>query len=110
MDRIIARMEVVVFFAAICIFAVAMPQTYAEEEDEPAVREARRVRGAKGLTLLCLYEKHNTHLFHVKNYYRDMDGYVCVSCTFGKCCYHGSHLISTKSYRSRIGSFASFDI
>ena len=87
-----------------------MPQAYAKEEDEPAVREAR---GAKGLTLLSLCEKHNTHLLHLKNNYRDMDGYVCdkvfVSCTFGKCCYHDSHLMSTKSYRSRIGCFASFD-
>ncbi|KAI0236799.1 hypothetical protein LSAT2_012650, partial [Lamellibrachia satsuma] len=40
-------MEVVVFFAVICIFAVAMPQAYAEEEEELSVREARRIRGAK---------------------------------------------------------------
>ena len=47
--QVIIRMKVAVFFAAICIFALVMPQAYAEEEDEPAVREAR---GAKGVTLL----------------------------------------------------------
>ena len=34
-------MKVVVFFAAVCIFALVMPQTYAEEEEEAAVREVR---------------------------------------------------------------------
>ncbi|KAI0208537.1 hypothetical protein LSAT2_006779 [Lamellibrachia satsuma] len=43
-------MKVAVFLAAICIFALVMPQAYAEEEDEPAVREAR---GAKGGIALC---------------------------------------------------------
>ena len=38
-------MKFVVFFAAICIFALVTPQTYAEEEDEPAVREARNAKG-----------------------------------------------------------------
>ena len=49
--RKIIRMKVAVFFAAICIFALAMPQAYAEEGDEPAVREAR---GAKGVCSLIL--------------------------------------------------------
>ena len=38
----IIKMKVVVFFAAICIFALVMPQAYAEKkEDEAAVREVR---------------------------------------------------------------------
>ena len=37
-------MKVVVFFAAIFIFALVMPQVCAEDGDEPTVREARRVR------------------------------------------------------------------
>ena len=43
-------MKVVVFVAAICVFALVMPWTYAEAEDvdEPVVREARSARG------LCL--------------------------------------------------------
>ena len=43
-------MKVVVFVAAICVFALATPRTYAEAEDvdEPVVREARSARG------LCL--------------------------------------------------------
>ena len=43
----VIRMKVAVFFAAICIFALVMPQAYAEE-DESAVRETR---GAKGVCL-----------------------------------------------------------
>jgi len=39
--RFTIRMKVVVFFAAVCIFALVMPQTYAEEEEEAAVREVR---------------------------------------------------------------------
>ena len=37
-------MKVVVFFAAICIVALVMPQAYAEE-DESAVRETRAAKG-----------------------------------------------------------------
>ena len=44
----LVKMKVAVFFAAICIFALVMPQAYAEE-DESAVREAR---AAKGVSLL----------------------------------------------------------
>ena len=40
-------MKVAIFFAAICIFALIMPQAYADE-DESAVRETR---GAKGVCL-----------------------------------------------------------
>ena len=38
-------MKVAVFFAAICIFALVMPQAYAEEEEETAVREVRSGKG-----------------------------------------------------------------
>ena len=38
-------MKVVVFFAAVCIFALVMPQAYAEEEEEAAGREVRRGKG-----------------------------------------------------------------
>ncbi len=38
-------MKVAVFFAAICIFALVMPQAYAEEEEETAVREVRAGKG-----------------------------------------------------------------
>ncbi len=41
----IIRMKVAVFFAAICIFALVMPQAYAEEEEETAVREVRAGKG-----------------------------------------------------------------
>ena len=41
-------MKVAVFFAAVFIFALVMPQAYAEEEEEAALRE---VRGSKGTTL-----------------------------------------------------------
>ena len=56
-------MKVVVFFAAICIFALAMPQTYAEE-DEPAVREARN---AKGVCLSYEY-KYDNVIFTIADY------------------------------------------
>ncbi|KAI0236803.1 hypothetical protein LSAT2_012654 [Lamellibrachia satsuma] len=38
---VIIRMKVYIFFVAVCIFALVMTETYAEEEDEPAVRETR---------------------------------------------------------------------
>ena len=38
-------MKLIVFFAAVCIFALVMPQAYAEEEDEAAVREVRMAKG-----------------------------------------------------------------
>ncbi|KAI0208543.1 hypothetical protein LSAT2_006785 [Lamellibrachia satsuma] len=41
---VIIRMKVAVFFAAVCVFSVVMLQAFAEEEDEPAIRD---VRGAK---------------------------------------------------------------
>ena len=46
-------MKVVVFFAAVCIFALVMPRAYAEEEEEVEEGEGavREVRGAKGTTL-----------------------------------------------------------
>ena len=47
-------MKVAIFFAALCIFALVMPQAHAEE-DESAVREAR---GAKGV---CLNHEHHSN-------------------------------------------------
>ena len=38
-------MKVVVFFAAICIFALVMPRANAEEDEETAVREVRSGKG-----------------------------------------------------------------
>ncbi|KAI0224198.1 hypothetical protein LSAT2_024781 [Lamellibrachia satsuma] len=52
-DHIIARMKVAVFFAAICIIALAKPQAYSKEEDEPAVREARGAKGAVMCAAKC---------------------------------------------------------
>ena len=43
--KFIVTMKVAVLFTAICIFALVMPQAYAEEGDEPAVREARAGKG-----------------------------------------------------------------
>ena len=54
-------MKVIVFFAAICIFAVVMYQTNAEAKniDEPEVRETRRV---KGMRLLIRCDYYNTRI------------------------------------------------
>ncbi|KAI0208542.1 hypothetical protein LSAT2_006784 [Lamellibrachia satsuma] len=49
------RMKVAVFFAAICIFALVVPQAYAEEEDEPAVREARGAKAPVMCAAKCQY-------------------------------------------------------
>lgn len=47
------RMKLVVFFVAVYIFALVMPQVYAEEKEKEEEEEAaiRVARGAKGVQL-----------------------------------------------------------
>ena len=66
-------MKVAVFFAAICIFALVMPQAYAEEEDETAVREAR---GAKGVCDYMLMHWKDAYGFALK--YKDILNKICL--------------------------------
>ncbi|KAI0237058.1 hypothetical protein LSAT2_012432 [Lamellibrachia satsuma] len=51
-------MKVIVFFAAICIFALVMPQVSAKhvEADAPAVREARSAKAPVMCAAKCQYD------------------------------------------------------
>ena len=46
--RVLIKMKVVVFFAAVCIFALVMPQAYAEEEEEEEEEKETAVREVRG--------------------------------------------------------------
>ncbi|KAI0208540.1 hypothetical protein LSAT2_006782 [Lamellibrachia satsuma] len=81
--QVIIRMKVAVFFAAICIFALVVPQGYAEEEDEPAVREARGAKAPVMCAAKCQYNSCKK---------------ICMHCAICYC----SNGINGKIFRRRI--------
>ncbi|KAI0213598.1 hypothetical protein LSAT2_001340 [Lamellibrachia satsuma] len=76
--RKIIRMKVAVFFAAICIFALVMPQAYAEEGDEPAVREARAAKAPVMCAAKCQYDSCKKICMHCAICY-------CSNGVYGQC-------------------------
>ncbi|KAI0208539.1 hypothetical protein LSAT2_006781 [Lamellibrachia satsuma] len=71
-------MKIVNFFAAICMFALVMPQTYAEEEDEPAVREARDGKIPVVCVAKCQYDSCKKICLHCAICY-------CSNRVYGQC-------------------------
>ncbi|KAI0213599.1 hypothetical protein LSAT2_001341 [Lamellibrachia satsuma] len=77
-SKVITRMKVTVFFAALCIFALAMPQAYAEEGDESAVREARAAKAPVMCAAKCQYDSCKKICMHCAICY-------CSNHVYGQC-------------------------
>ncbi|KAK2159508.1 hypothetical protein NP493_1712g00053 [Ridgeia piscesae] len=71
-------MKVAVFFAAICIFALVMPQAYAEEEEETAVREVRAGKAPVMCAAKCQYDSCKKICMHCAVCY-------CSNHVYGQC-------------------------
>ncbi|KAK2159003.1 hypothetical protein NP493_1753g00020 [Ridgeia piscesae] len=79
-------MKVAVFFAAICIFALVMPQAYAEEEEETAVREVRAGKAPVMCAAKCQYDSCKKICMHCAICYCSNHVYAPVMCA-AKCQY-----------------------